>query len=85
MYNRIINLRRSYKVLLPGVTILTVQPSADNITTVTEDTEPFDKTSSSVSAVKTSRQDSVGVAWTKPPDEEHIDGVCESLMHSIIP
>ncbi|KAI0212797.1 hypothetical protein LSAT2_002238 [Lamellibrachia satsuma] len=62
-----------------GVTILTVQPSADNITTVTEDTEPFDKTSSSVPAVKTSRQDSVGVAWTKPPDEEHIDGVYLSV------
>ena len=62
--------------MLPGVTILTTAPKADNIATTTEGTEPFG-TSSNDTAVKTSRQDSVGVAWDKPPAQEHIDGVCE--------
>ena len=58
---------------------MTVSPSTDSMTTSETDTEPFDNVES-VPAVKTSRQDSVGVGWEKPSEEEHIDGICESLL-----
>ena len=48
------------------------------MSTSTVGTEAFDN-DVTVPAVKTSRQDAVGVAWDKAPAEEHIDGVCESL------
>ena len=63
--------------MLAGVTLLTVPPKADNITTTINNTESFGRTSSDDTALKTSRQDVVDVAWDKPPEQEHIDGVCE--------
>ena len=60
---------------------MTTAPRADDIATTSEGTEPFGGTGSNETAVKTSRQDSVGVAWDTPPGEEHIDGVCESSMN----
>ena len=68
-------------VIIPGVTIKTESPNVDNMTTSMEDTEPFDDTATDVPAVKTSRQDSVGVTWDKPPKDENIDGVCKFLSH----
>ncbi|KAI0217501.1 hypothetical protein LSAT2_030719 [Lamellibrachia satsuma] len=61
-----------------GVTILTVSPKTDNMSTSTVGTEAFDN-DLTVPAVKTSRQDAVGVAWDKAPAEEHIDGVYFSV------
>ena len=64
-------------VVIPGVTIKTVSPSVDNITTVMEDTEPFGDAAGDEPAVKTSRQNGVGVTWDKPPKDENIDGMCK--------
>ena len=61
-------------VVVVGVTILTVTPNTANMSTSPVDTEPF---TGNEAAVRTRRQDEVGVAWEKPPPEEHIDGVCE--------
>ena len=68
-------------VIIPGVTIKTQSPNVDNITTSMEDTEPFDDTTTDIPAVKTSRQDGVGVTWDKPPKDENIDGMCKFLVH----
>ena len=66
-------------VIIPGVTIKTPSPNVHNMTTSVDDTEPFDDTIY-VPAVKTSRQDGVGVTWDKPPKDENIDSVSSWLM-----
>ena len=54
-------------VIIPGATIKPQsQKSVHNMTTSVDDTEPFDYTTIDVPAVKTSRQDGVGVTWDKP-------------------
>ena len=68
--------------IILGVTIKVASPGV-NVTTAMEDTEPFSDTVADVPAVKTSRQDRVGVTWEKPPKEENIDGVCKFLTCTI--
>ncbi|KAI0239244.1 hypothetical protein LSAT2_010027 [Lamellibrachia satsuma] len=60
-------------VIIPGATIKPQsQKSVHNMTTSVDDTEPFDYTTIDVPAVKTSRQDGVGVTWDKPHKDENI-------------
>ena len=63
--------------LVVGVTIVTTAPNADNIATEMEGTETFGDESGEVPAVKSSHQDTVGIKWEKPSEEEHIDTVCK--------
>ena len=68
-------------VIIPGATIKPQsQKSVHNMTTSVDDTEPFDYTTVDVPAVKTSRQDGVGVTWDKPHKDENIDSVSSWLM-----
>ena len=68
-------------VIIPGDTIKPQsQKSVHNMTTLVDDTEPFDYTTIDVQAVKTSRQDGVGVTWDKPHKDENIDSVRSWLM-----
>ena len=68
-------------VIIPGATIKPQsQKSVHNMTTSVDDTEPFDYTTIDVPAVKTSRQDGVGVTWDKPHKDENIDSVSSWLM-----
>ncbi|KAI0240690.1 hypothetical protein LSAT2_008511 [Lamellibrachia satsuma] len=62
-----------------GVTIVTTSPNADNVATEMDGTETFGDTSADVPAVKSSQQDTVGIKWEKPSEEEHIDSVCKTL------
>ena len=66
-------------VIIPGVTIKTQSPNVDNMTTSVDDMEPFDDTTD-IKAVKTSRQDGVGVTWDKPPKDENINSVSSWLL-----
>ena len=56
---------------------MTTTPNADNIATEMEGTETFGNASGDVPAVKSSHQDTVGIKWDKPSEEEHIDSVCK--------
>ena len=68
-------------VIIPGATIKPQsQKSVHNMTTSVDDTEPFDYTTIDVPAVKTSRQDGVGVTWDKPHKDENINSVSSWLM-----
>ncbi len=62
---------------------MTESPNAEDVPTTEKDTEPFGDETDTVPARKTSRQDSVGVGWEKPPPNEHIDGICEYFLVSI--
>ena len=61
-------------IIIPGATIKPQsQKSVHNMTTSVDNTEPFDYTTIDVPAVKTSRQDGVGVTWDKPHKDENSD------------
>ena len=67
----------------PGVTVLTESPSAGAVPTTEMDTEPFGDETDIVPARKTSRQDSVSVAWGKASEKEHIAGICEPFNFTL--
>ena len=68
-------------VIIPGATIKPQsQKSVHNMTTSVDDTEPFDYTTIDVPAVKTSREDGVGVTWDKRHKDENFDSVSSWLM-----
>ena len=58
------------------MTVILSQPDVSDVDTAVDDSEPFPNNTRGA-ALKSDRQDNVGVGWGEPGKDQNIEGICK--------